>query len=329
MGLIIFFLLTTPLLVLFVFLIVLYLSSISISWWVVFIPIWILFFCWIIYMFYISWKEKMKKTKPNQPSTWNTSLAFNLFAFFVLLAFSLLLAATLQNSASNGGTINTALLFSTFAVLWLFLLGCALYALSCRCGLSMMMTRTIVITPATRNSNKCCICYHPCQGIDYILGSLMWSAVVVFSILLVIKINSMNLFPWYIVFIPAWIFILVWIIEIGVCFYKKINRSQEEGFRKISIIEILFQAFLIAGTLTFLILLNIELSDPNSIGITALFLPVIILLVILFIIAYSLDLNSTQSSRWYSFYGYKTQVYTEDNDNNWIYLRDPMAIGDA
>lgn len=280
MGLILFFLIAIPFFALFVLMLSINLSSTNmIAWGLVFIPIWILFFCWVLYIFYLLWRrsairnDKIKATIDDETGV----LWFNIVSLIILLADSILLCLTLQTNSN--GDLSSGLLVATFAVFWLFMVILAIYGLNCGPG-----------------RRRCCTCLNPCSESDIIIGAIMWLSVIVFSILLLINIQSSQSIPWSLIFIPIWIGCLAWIIAISCCFYKKIQGYGTNRYRSVMTVEILYHFFIFIGVLIFFILLNVELVTADSVGIIGVLYPIIILLVLLFCIAYAIDWASINRS---------------------------------
>lgn len=291
MGIILFFLITIPFFALFVLMLSINLSSTNmIAWGLVFIPIWILFFCWFLYILYLLWVRSRKREEKIKIGNDESKgvLWFNIVSMTILLADSILMCLTLQSNSN--GDLNSGLLIATFAVFWLFMVIFAIYGLNCGPG-----------------KKRCCTCLNPCSESDIIIGAIIWFSVIAFSILLLINILSTESIYWSLVFIPIWVGFVAWFTAIICCLYKKLYGSGSNRYRSVMTVEILYHFFIFIGILIFFILLNVELVTTDSIGAIGLLYPIIILLVLLFCIAYAIDWTSINGLR-----GYNTVVSPED-----------------
>lgn len=177
MGLIVFFVVSSPFFIAFLFLIAFNVGGTPLmNWSIAFLPIWFLFLCWFFYICYILWKNwvRNKQLSPDTPvndPSWKSNFFFHLFSFMVLLPFTILIAQYLQYYTT--GNPMRGILLSAFVCFWVFMLGLAVYSLGC-----------------SRGASRCCRCLYPCSSIEYVLGSAMWLSVLAFSILVFIKVRN-------------------------------------------------------------------------------------------------------------------------------------------
>lgn len=288
---IVFFLITSPFLVLFFFLLVLKLTETIAIWWdIVFIPIWLLFFAWAMYIIYIMWK---RSRETRQDNTWRWDISFQIISFLLLLAFSIPVNVILD--MGDSGTLTSASIVGSFVPLWIYLIFIAIYSL----GLQLRICSSM--------DYRCIRCSRSCMSLLTFFGVVMWLSFVTFTILLVVKLANDGSMQWDIVFIPVWVGLTVWFFYIIYVVYCKFTYRTSDEYHYKSI-ELIFQTLAFLAAFYFLVLLNIELQTPGTIGITSLFLPLIIFLLVVFIFAYILDYRADVQNK-------NTTVFGRDNIN--------------
>lgn len=276
---IVFLLITAPLLVAFVFLLVVQLNTNAqpSQWAVVFIPIWLLFLIWLIYIFVLLWKTCVRGTKPVKATNRKWTLCFHVFAFIALLAFTVSISAVL--GAAGEGGISTIGITCSFIPLWIFMFGLLLYSLGCRC------------CSINRSS-------YWMTSIGYTLFFLIvWTSILIFTILLVTKISNRSSITWNITFIPLWISFFFCFVSIAYAFYAKYRKDSVAIEKNIKTIELLYYIVVLIALLVFVVFLNIELNNPTTIGCPGLFLPLMLLFLIAFIMGFTIDYMTTMRIR--------------------------------
>ncbi len=260
-------------------------------WGIIFIPIWILFLLWSIFLTYAIWRiihnSKEQEYNNNQGrkakfheylSGWDLTRKEFIFQVSIILTsvfFFLLLTVRLQQNDTQS-IHKIPLIIVTLPVIFLSIIVIVVQAFLCWFG-SKYETTSV-------NHNS--VYRWTCLEINTLLFTLAWMGVLVLTILIVFQLEKdvNNRIKWGIIFIPLWIIFFLWLLVIIIIMLRKYYKSLPKSEQRATFTMILLSIIAWITLLVFSAFLTTELDSPGKIGIITLFFPLLFLFGSMFIV---------------------------------------------